>query len=319
MPDPQSVHTDSFLSRIAFGFTIGDLIAKKIAPVIPVIKQSNRYRIHEREHMRPVPDLRAPKAQPNKVDWGYSSDSYFCNEHALRVELSKEDLSNVDNDLDLFKDSSRTLKGKLELGLEADMAALVGAAATYPAAAVHTPVIKWDAADCIPLEDVLVVAEAIATACGMWPTTAVMGKSTYENCRRLAAFLDMTQYTKAGLLSPEVLREFLGVKELIVGDVYYNTVKKGQPDDMASLWGDDWIAFLYRGAINQSAVNPASFGIFQWTTPHAAGSNITIEKEWVFDNKIWAVDASWHWDIKPLVKNDAHELIAGGLLHTIFT
>ena len=319
MPGSQIVHLDQYLTNVAIGYSQPGLIAEQMAHVVPVKKQSDLYRIYDTEAMRPVNDLRAPKATPNKIDWTYSEDSYFCREHALRTEITPEELANADSDLDLFSDAAIRLKGKLQTGLEASMAAIVALATTYKAGVTRVvPAIKWDAANAVPAEDMSGVRQGIFDLCGRYPNTAVMGTAMREKLKANPAALGYFQYVSGGLLTDDQLKNLLGVDRVLIGPGQKITSKKGQVDTRASIWNDDRIMFLYVSPNLAATDDPSSLALFNWNAPHGGNRNISIEKWWNQDNKVWVVDAMWHWVIKELALL-SNDLITGGIVYTVWT
>lgn len=319
MPGSQVVHRDQFLTNVAIGFSPPGLIADQIGHLIPVKKQSDLYRVFDTEGMRPVADLRAPKATPNKIDWTYSSDSYFCLEHALRAEVTPEEIANADSDLDVFSDAVFRLKTKLKIGLEVAMAALVGTDTNYHADTQITPNPLWDAANTLPAGDIAACHLAVYDKCGYWPNTAVLGMGAYKKIRSTPALLAYFENVQGGLLTHENIKNLLDVDRVLIGGSQQITTKKGQTDTRAAIWSDDTIEFLYISPNLASKTDPSSVGIFNWTGPHGGNSNITIERWWNQDNKVHVIDAMWHWDIKVLAEDANNDILTGGIIDKLWT
>src|SRR5262245_23116672 len=101
-PTGRDAHYDSMLSNLsiaAFAATAEQqgFIAQDIFPTETVPKQSNKYYIIDPDSWLRISDTRrAPKTQPNRIEFKVSSDAYFADNYALAGEIAKEDLANAD-------------------------------------------------------------------------------------------------------------------------------------------------------------------------------------------------------------------------------
>ena len=98
MPTAPEVHIDAALTNVAVVYKNPAFIADLIAPPVLVRKQSDKYFIFDagREAMRPTPDRRAPGAVANEVDFSLSTDTYYCDGHALTSPITDEERENAD-------------------------------------------------------------------------------------------------------------------------------------------------------------------------------------------------------------------------------
>ena len=98
MPDPTTVHIDAALTSVSVAYQNNEFIAELVAPTVPVRKQSDRYFVLDPDHsaQRETLDYRAPGAEAREVDFALSSDSYYCEDHALETAIPDEERDNAD-------------------------------------------------------------------------------------------------------------------------------------------------------------------------------------------------------------------------------
>ncbi|HBF33017.1 TPA: hypothetical protein DDW35_00500, partial [Candidatus Sumerlaeota bacterium] len=98
MPEVSQVHVNAALTNLSVAYRNPAFISDLIAPAVAVRKQQDRYFIYDaaREAFRSTNDLRAPGTQANEVDFALSTDSYYCEDHALVSVIPDEERENAD-------------------------------------------------------------------------------------------------------------------------------------------------------------------------------------------------------------------------------
>ena len=127
MPEVNQVHVDAALTNLAVGYRNPAFISDVIAPVVGVRKQFDRYFIYdsEREGFRASDDRRAPGAAANEVDFALSTDSYFCDDHALTSVIPDEERDNADPPIQPNIDRTEFLRDKIDLNKEIELAGVL--------------------------------------------------------------------------------------------------------------------------------------------------------------------------------------------------
>ncbi|MAF43005.1 MAG: hypothetical protein CMI54_02375, partial [Parcubacteria group bacterium] len=93
----RGIHVDRHLSNIAINYRPGPFIADMVFPVANVEKQSNIYAVWDQGDLfRIYKTDRAPGHEANKIEAQVSSGSYFCNNYALKADVTIEDRANAD-------------------------------------------------------------------------------------------------------------------------------------------------------------------------------------------------------------------------------
>ena len=95
MPFQNQLHVDQLLSNVSLRYSSKDFLADKIFPEVMVKKDSDLYRIYERDFRIPE-TIRANKGVANEHFWQVSSASYVLEDHALKEYISQDDIDNYD-------------------------------------------------------------------------------------------------------------------------------------------------------------------------------------------------------------------------------
>ncbi len=70
MPDPANVHIDQALTNFAISYRNLAMVASEILPIVPVIKESDKYYKFGREELRDIDSARAVGAEAKEVEGG---------------------------------------------------------------------------------------------------------------------------------------------------------------------------------------------------------------------------------------------------------
>src|SRR5438552_2742408 len=114
-------HIDTFLSNLSIAYRNQKFIAEEVYPIVPVDRRSNKYPVYGKEIFRRRDDLRSPGTEAKKSRWTISSDTYFCNGHALKDFVPRDLQANSDPVFDLLIDTTNVLTGQVMLNQEYDL------------------------------------------------------------------------------------------------------------------------------------------------------------------------------------------------------
>ena len=114
MPQPtvSQVHEDILLTDISLAHKV-DLtmfIADQVFPFLGVKRQSNKYRIYDKEFwFKDSMQKLAPGAAAEETGYGLSTDTYFCDVWALGHIIDDQERANYDEPGDPDTDTSEVL------------------------------------------------------------------------------------------------------------------------------------------------------------------------------------------------------------------
>jgi hypothetical protein len=222
----ERVHSVGFLTDLALRFPTPQLLADRLAPRVPVRKQTDKYRKFGKDAFyQPGDNTWAPGAIPNAIRTELSEDQYFALPRKLRHPLLQAELNNADDDLDLRALYTERTTLAMRIAREARVAALFTTTTNYAGSHVITKAggAEWDAVGIVntvqPITDIesmisTVTADAFVTRDML---TVVIPEPTFNKAiRHNAAIRDYYKYTIGGVNTPELLAAALGVKEVLL-------------------------------------------------------------------------------------------------------
>ena len=305
MPEVQQVHIDAALTNVSVAFKNEDYIADMIAPPVPVRKQSDRYYIYdtEREGLRQTNDYRAPGTEANEVNFALSSDSYFCEDHALTSAVPDEERENADPILQPDIDRTEFLADRIllnrEISLEHTLVTASGMGETIVDAGE-----RWENVDFDPLPGIQGARLAVFAACQRRANTVVIPYSAFEVLRNHPKVVERIKYTTTGVLNEELLAQVLGVERVLVSRSFKNTAAKGQTASVTPVWGNNayvlhvparaaarQIALAYSFVWNGAAGSVNGTVVEKWREPSRKADMVRVQK--YYDHKIVAAGAGY--------------------------
>lgn len=276
-------HTPVFMQGIALGFTNRAMIADRVSPVITVKNQADKYRVFGKNRFMTGEARWAPGTIPNAIQTRWSEDSYNADIRKLRHPLLDAELANADSDLSLRTQYTETVTDAIIVSREKRIADLFTTAGTYAAGHKVTKAggSEWDAAAVLATDQAIkdmqtviiaVCADALVPATEL---TVVIPEQTYQKgLQNSAGILARVQYSALGIVTADLIRALLGVKEVIIAasasvgagpEVADSDVITGFTS--TQLWGDTvWIGVVNEG---RNAGVPYFSRSFNW----AAGTD----------------------------------------------
>lgn len=303
-------HYDVPLSNFASaGFDITDnaFIADRVAPVINVGKQSDRYyQILKHDFHRARSTLRAPKDNAKRVTFTVSSDSFFADNYALAAENSIEDLTNADMAVNLRQNSVRLIQRLLRLDQEVRVASLMTTPANVGSGVLLAGANSWFSVNSADIIGQVMSGHAfIRSQTGLRPNTAILDYDSFQAARRNSFIWD--QYKNPGsdvFLSMEQLRQAFQVQNILVGDAIVNTSASGW--NSTNVWGNNMVLAHIAPATGlqsmtaagrfrwQPPIFPANFGVMTNRENSAGSKHIeVVEGGYYQDEKIIAPDLAY--------------------------
>ena len=270
VPLRSQLHVDQLLSNIAVKYSNTRFIHDKVFPMVPVKKQSDLYRTYNRNWV--IPETRRAiggLAKEHLFEVGTSS--YNLQKEALKSFVADTAAENYDV-ADLRADVTIELTEKIMMRKEADCAALFTttswslgtslAAADTWLTGTGTPIPLFDTA----------MATVVSNS-GVKPNYAIIPLESYNALRNHTTVVDRVKYTSREL-SPAILGGLIGVNDLLVPDMFYDSGLYGASaatGAIASIWKADF-AFL--------GYNPGSPGLYQLSSGYMFQRAKPLVRRW---------------------------------------
>jgi hypothetical protein len=306
MPDISMVHVDQALTEVSIAYRNAQFVADALFPVVPVSKQSNKYFIYSKDNFRMLDDSRRPGSRANEIDWTLSTDTYFCEGHALAQALPDELRANADQAIDVDVDTTEMLTDLLYLQREV----LVAAKATDPSVVTLNAALagndQWsDYTNSDPIQAVEDQKGNIQKQLGQLPNSLLVSYPVFKALRNHPAIIDRFKYSQVGVVQPDHLKSVFNVDNFFVGSAIKNTAPEGAADALDYIWGNSALLFYKPPVAGRRQV---SLG-YQFTWLFGANTNgflvkryrdegrtaDVVEVQLYYDAKIVAPGAAFLW------------------------
>jgi hypothetical protein len=236
------------LTAIALAYRNPDmaLIADQVLPPTPTA-QEFKWLNYDLAQGFSVPDVRVGrKSYPNEVEFVATEVIDKTVDFALDDFVPNEDIEADNQGVDPLGTAAAYLTHLMQLAREIRVAGLTFAQATYPAAnrVVLAGASQWS--DQAGSDPVKAIGDALDVPT-MRPNIGIFGQATWTALRRNPKIVQGIKGTAqgAGQVSRREFAEFFELQEVHVGAGFVNNAKKGQPVNMARVWGKH-AAFIYR-------------------------------------------------------------------------
>lgn len=305
MPEVQQVHIDAALTNVSVAYRNTDYIADQVAPPVPVRKQSDRYFVYdtEREALRPTADERAPGTEASEVNFALSSDSYFCEDHALSSAVPDEERDNADPVIQPDIDRTEFLTDRILLNREIGLEKMLRTSTGMGSATVD-PADQWQNPDGDPLTLLQSARHSVFTGCQRRANTVILPYLAFEALRNHPKVVERIKYTTTGILNEELLAQLLDVQRVLVPRSFLNTATRGQAPTVAPVWGNNCyvlhvpdrpapkqIALAYTFVWTGSGASMDGTVVEKWREPRRRADMVRVQR--YYDHKIVAPGAGF--------------------------
>lgn len=278
MPQVKDTHIDAALTQISVGYKNEEFIGAQLLKEVPVDKDSDKYWVFDQDMFDLVDDRIRPKTVANEIDYTLSTDTYYCDGHALREAVSDRERANADSGIDLDAGATENVMGRIELGREKRIADKLTTLTTYDAA-LRTTLAgndQWsDYTNSDPIGKIEAAKRLVHKAIGLMPNTLFMGAEVYDKLKWHSKLIEYYKYSQKGVLTLDMLKELFGVKNIVVGNALYTTTAKGQTRTLGYIWGKD-AGLLY--VPDRPAQKTPAFGYsFVWRIPQGQNGRVVYK------------------------------------------
>jgi len=264
------------LQAVAIAYRNPTLIADAVLPRVDVTTKSFKYMKYPKGSFFTVPDTRVGrKGLPNEVELEAEDASETCVDQGLDDVVPLEDIqhaaSNPGRPNPLMK-ATEFVTDLVLLAREQRVADLVFTYGNYHAdnKVTLSGNDQWSSthADSDPVEDIMTGIDA----CIMRPNIMVIGRLAWSKLAKhskIAAAI-FKNGTTGGIATRQQVAELFELEEILVGEGFVNTAKKGQTASISRVWGKHCV--LAHRNKNADTQRGTTFGMTaQWGT-RIAGS-----------------------------------------------
>ncbi len=258
---------DPTLVAITVAYRNPRYIADAVLPRVPVARQSFKYWKFPVDEAFRVPDTRVGRrSRPNEVHLTATEATASTEDYGLEDVIPGADIENAPRNYDPVGRAVAQLTEYMLIDRERRVASIVFDPASYAAGNVTTlsGTSQWsDHANSDPVQDIV---EAMDVPL-MRPNVIVMGRAVWTKLRThpkvVAAVKPMGGVEASGVAARRAVADLFEVDEILVGEAWINTAKKGQTATISPVWGKH-CALIFRDR-NADANGGVTFGFTaQW-------------------------------------------------------
>lgn len=248
------------LTAIAIGYRNTRLIADSVLPRIPVGKQEFKYLVYNLADGFTVPDTRVGrKGKVNEIEFQATELTASTDDYGLEDPIPQADIANAPPNFDPVGRGVEGITDLILLDREVRTAGLVFNATTYGTNNKVTLSGTSQFSDFTNSDPIGTIQTAL-DACIMRPNVLTIGRAAFSVlCRhpKLCKAI-FGNNTDAGIVTGSQIAQLFELDEVLVGEAYLNTAKKGQAVALSRVWGKH-IALTYRDR-NATTRGRMSFG-----------------------------------------------------------
>lgn len=242
----QDVVVDPALGQVSVKYSNDTFIADQIFPQVKVMKQTGKYYVYDKANLRVPKTNRAAGSGANEVDYGLSTQSFICDDHALKEFVSDEIQEQAEAALNPLIDATEAVTEMLLLDREVSAAALMTNTSLLTQNTTLSGTTQWsDYANSDPIGDVRTARQTVHAATFRKVNTLVLGKQTFDILVEHPQVIERIKYSALGVVTAELLARLFQVEKVIVGEAGSNTAAEGQTDSLSYVWGKHaWLAYI---------------------------------------------------------------------------
>lgn len=237
MDNAALVHRDVLLSGLSVQYKNDNYIAPEVFPEVSVMKDSDLYRVYERNFRLPE-TARANKGKARQHSFAVSTAGYVLEEHALKDYVTDRDAQNYDI-ADLKADTVKTLTDAIYLRREKSVADLftstswsqnvsLAAAGQWSLDTVTSnPIPQMDTAGTVVMEN-----SGFEANIGIVPHRLMIAAKNHMS------IIDRIKYTSMDI-TPAMLAGLFDIKKLLVPKAVVDTAAEGVASTISPIWGDN--------------------------------------------------------------------------------
>ena len=255
-PTVGDVHVSKPLTNLAIHYQIAEMVADRVFPKVKVEKEFDKYYTFKNyEELIQYHTLRAAGDPANEMDFTPATETYECEEHALKMPLPKRVIAVADAPTQIEKNTVKKITNALLVGYEYRVAALAQATAQVGTNFAVTTAWNTAAGAGTVESDVQLAKRYVAQACGVYPNAILMSRAVADsvlNWLKINAFTEFDKWVQIGELPPKLWN-----LETIIGEGVYNTQPKGVTASLSAIWSD-YVTVFYKSTA--PSLDNLSFG-----------------------------------------------------------
>lgn len=314
-PTSSAVHAvDVPLTNVSTAYiqSQDNFIAGKVFPVVPVMKQSDRYYTYTKnDWFRDEAKARADGTESAGSGYGLSTSTYSCDVFAIHKDIGYQARNNADAGINLDRDATEFVTQRLLLRREIQWVSDYFTTSVW--GTDSTPSNLWSAYTVSdPISDIETGKSTILSNTGFEPNTLVLGYETFRYLKHHPDIIDRAKYTVNMVnnnVTEAMLAALFGLSNVYVAKAVKATNVEGETAAYSFTHGKHALlcyvnprpgllapsagyVFSWRGVAG--GIAGAEIGITRFGIPELKADR--IEGEIAFDDKVVGSDLGYFFN-----------------------
>ncbi len=276
---------DPVLTSHVRGYRNAAFVAQVLFPRVDVAQRGGRMIEFNRESFRLQNTRRAPGAQTERMQLGYSGRPYALVEERLMAVVPYEvaDEARKGPGIDLEKQATEVAFDKILLSIEVEAAQLARATTSY--ANGHTTALSgsdlWSDPASKPQVVVDDAIETVRKRIGRRPNTMLLSPAAFRALRRHPVIREQFKYTSNKSITTDMLAEYFGVARVVAADGVFLDAAAADDAPAQDIWGKD-VILAYVPPKGRTVMEPSFAYTYQ-----LRGTPMVEKGGWNVDRRSW--------------------------------
>jgi hypothetical protein len=264
---------DPVMTAIVIAYRNAKLIADEVLPRHPVGKVEFKWLKHTLAEGFTIPNtLVGRKGSPNEVNFSATEETSSCLDYGLEDKIPQSDIDNAPANYDPKNRSAEGLMDLVLLDREVRAANLVFNADSYATGYKGALSGSDQFSDFVGSDPIETIMDALDSMV-MRGNVAVVGRAVFSALSRHPKVVKAVHGNSgdAGIATRRQIAELFELEDVLVGEAYLNTSKKGEDVALSRVWGKH-MALIRRDRMAGPNNNRMSFGFTAQFGSRVAGS-----------------------------------------------
>ena len=237
MPFKGQLHVDQLLSNISVKYQSSEFIGMKLFPEVPVIKDSDKYRIYAPNFRLPQ-TLKANKGVAQQHYFEASTSTYILEDHALKDYITDDDIDNFDQ-ADLRVDTTEELTDVILRRVEKSVFDLMTTTNwSLGTSLAATGLWTLDTVQSNPIPQVDPAMSVVLLNSGYTPNFGVISFLGFNALKSHQSIVDRIKYTQTAIVTEDLLASLFGVPNFYVSKAQLDTSDLGRTTAVGPIFSD---------------------------------------------------------------------------------
>lgn len=300
-PSLADVHRDSILTNfsVAYVQNATNYIARRVSPIVPVPKQSDRYFVYNKaDWLINEAAKRAPGTRAEDRNYTLSQDSYFCNVYSIAHNVSEQVAANADAPLQPEQDAVQLLTQDMLATMEVDFASTAFANSVWGTSVTGgTDFTQWNQDAAEPIKDLATGLDTVEDNTGFMPNTLILGAQTWKSLRHHPDIVDRLPDNAPRIATTDFLGNLLDIDNVVVARAIRNTADEGATASYSRILGSH--ALLAYVDPSPGPKSATAMRTFVWTGLIGSSDGIRVSRYNLPETDAFPrVEVSSAWDFK---------------------